>query len=270
MGDQTVKEKFSTPDGLSMEITLDSGSTYLDAGVMDDGASFIHEYDAPQVEFGNQQNPAPIAKNQKLQMNPSEIVSWDSEVLTALSAGLVTRTAIAGTPVAGATQLIASGDWEFDKMILLEGQNASGLVPTINSVTGSVDGAGAADDWTTVQGAGGWFLIPLDGTNFTTEVQTLTIDYDYTPASGYNLTAGTTSQVLTEVGVRFTHYTNDALTAYDWRITCPRVFPNGGITLNKLGSKSGNDYDKWSIALTAERDNTQTDGEQLFTLFTTD
>jgi len=268
MGDQTVKEKFSTPDGLSFELSLDNMSTWKDVGVMDDGANFVHEYDAPPVEFGNQQNPSPIAKNQKLQMDPSELISWDSEVMAALSAGLVARTAITGSLVEGAEQVVASGDWGFDKMILLSGQNAAGTVPTINSVTGSVDGAGDADDWTTVEGAGGWYLVPLDGTNFETEAQTLTIDTDYTPASGYNLKAGTSSQTLTSVAIRFTHWTDDALTLTDWQMTCPRVFPNGGLNLTKLGSKSGNEFDKWSIALTAERDNTQTDGEQLFTLYT--
>ena len=266
MADQTVKTKFSTSDGLRGEISTDDGSTWADFGVMDDGATFTYDFDAPPIEWGNAADPDLIAKNQKLTMAPSALNSWDSDIMVALSNGLFTLTAVAGTIVSGATQTITSGNWEFDKGILLEGQNASGLVPTINSVTGSVDIAGAADDWTTVLGAGGWYLVPLDGTNFTTEAQILVIDYDYTPSSMNEITAGSSTKTLTAVQVRFTHHDDDTLTTYDFRLTCYRVFLNSGLSLTKMGAKSGNNYDSWTVGLTATRDSGLSDGSQLFKL----
>lgn len=264
MADQTFKTDYSTSDGLRAEVSIDNGSSWLDFGVLEDGATFTYDFDAPEIEKGNAADPPLIAKNQTLTMAPSELNSWDSEVISALSNGLISLTAIAGTPVAGGTQLVASGDWSFDKGIYLTGQNASGLAPTINSVTGSIDGAGTADDWDISEQAGGWYLVPRDGTNFTTEVQTLTIDSDYTPAAMNELTAGSSSHVLESVWVRFTHHDTTALTTYDFRITCYRVYLNSGLAFTKLGAKSGNNYDTWTASMVAKRDSGLADGSQLF------
>ena len=265
MPNQTSETSFSYSDGLSMEVSTDNGSSWLDVGVMADGASFTYNYDKSELEAGNAENPDPLAKNMTLAMAPSELWTWKSQSIEKLSAGLFTRTAVAGTLVSGAEQVAASGDWSFDRIIMLDGQNASGAEPTINSITGSVDGAGSSDDYDMVQVAGGWGIVPRDGTNFATESQALTVDYDYTPASMYELTAGTTSKVLVPYMCRFTHWTDDALTEYDYRVTAYRVTPDaGGLVFNKLGAKSDNDLDTWTVALTAEVDTGLADGSQLF------
>lgn len=265
MGVQTSKQDFSYSDGLSFEISTDNGSSWFDIGVMGDGATFTFNYEKSDLEAGNAENPDPFAKDLTLAMAPSDLWTWSSEAIEKLGAGLFTRTAVAGTTVSGAEQVVASGDWSFDRVIMLDGQNSDGSEPTINSVTGSTDGAGATDDYDVVELAGGWALVPRDGTNFTTELQSLTIDYDYTPAAMYELTAGTTSKVLVPYQCRFTHYTNDDLTTYDYRLTAFRVSPDsGGLVFNKLGAKSDNDLDTWTVAMTAEIDSGLADGSQLF------
>ena len=262
---QTSKTNFSYSDGLSFEISTDAGSSWLDVGVMDDGASFTFNYDKSELESGNAENPDPIAKNLKLALAPSGLWTWNSAAISALGAGLFTRTAVAGTLVSDASQAVLSGNWSFDRAILLANQNFDGSEVTIVSVTGSVDGAGSADDYDIAEIAGGYSVIPRDGTNFTTEVQTLTIVYDYTPAAHYVLAAGTTSKVLLPFVCRFTHYTNNALTTYDYRLTAFRVSPDsGGLVFNKLGAKSSNDLDQWTVAMTAEIDSGLADGSQLF------
>jgi len=265
---QTIKTANKTSDGVSMEVSTDAGSSWIDCGVMMDGYEWTYEYTANEVELGNAENPDAVAKNLKATISPSALATWDSSVMEDLSSGLMSRTAIAGTPVAGATQTVTSGNWNFDSGILLDGQNSSGLVPTINSVTGSVDGAGAADDWTTVKAQGGWMLVPLDGTNFTTETQDLVIDYDYTPASGSYLYSGTSSKILTPYQVKFTHYTDSIFSAFDYQHIFYRVsIPSGGISMTKSGSLSGNDYDTWTISFSAQIDSGYTDGRQLFRLY---
>lgn len=262
---QTNKVANSVSDGVRMDYSKDSGSSWNDCGVMDDGFNWTYDFETSELEWGNAENPDPIAKNLVASISPSELRTFDPQVIEGLSAGLISREVIAGTLVSGEDQVVASGDWGFETGILLTGQNASTAVPTINSVTGSVDGAGAADDWTTVLLPGGWHLVPLDGTNFTTEAQTLTINSDYTPAAQENLYSGTTSKVLAPVQVRFTHYTDDAFTVWDYRITFFRVSPSsGGLTINKLGAKTANDYDSYSIALRAQIDSGLADGQQLF------
>jgi len=265
MPNQTIMNEESYSDGVRMDISTDSGSSWSDCGILADGYTWVYQYSTGDMEHGNAENPAPLAKNLKVTIQPSALRSWDTSILEDLMGGLLSRTTTAGALVEGAEQVVASGDWEFNKGILLSGQNAAGTVPTINSVTGSVDGAGAADDWTTVLLPGGWYLQPLDGTNFATEAQSLTIDTDYTPAASYQIDSGTSSQVLTAIQVRFRHYTDTAFTLYDYEHVLYRVFPDaGGLTMTKLGAKSENTMDEWTIALTAECDSGLTDGSQLF------
>jgi len=265
---QTPLTANKSAQGVAMEISTDAGSNWLDCGVLGDGYEWVNDYSANEVEHGNAENPDSVAKNQKITVTPSELRTWNSTVMAAVASGLFTIETIAGTPVAGATQTATSGNWSFDTGILLDGQNSSGLVPTINSVTGSVDGAGAADDWTTVKAQGGWMLVPLDGTNFTTETQDLVIDYDYTPASGSYIYSGSSSNVLTPYQVKFTHYTDVARTAFDYQHIIYRVFiPAGAMTLTKKGDLSGNDYDTWTISLVGYTDSARDSGKQLFRLY---
>ncbi len=268
MPNQTIKEDYSYPDGLAMEVSVDNMSTWEDVGVMADGASFTYNYDLSEVENGNAADPDDQAKNMSISIAPSALRSWDSTVLRKLMAGLVEEVTIDGTAVTGEDQVVSSGDWSFDTGIYLTGQNSDGTAPTINSVTGSVDGAGAADDWDTVKQGGGWYLVPRDGTNFTTEAQDLTINSDYTPAAGTYLYAGTSSKVLEYFQVRFRHYTDEDLTEYDYEALFYRVKPDaGGLVLTKGGALSGNTVDEWTIALTGEIESGNTDGRQLFRIY---
>lgn len=264
---QTTAENYKAPDGLRFDISTDGGSSWEDIGAMGDGVEFTYNYTKTEVEFGNAANPDPLAKNQQLAMTPSDLYTFKSSALGKVGAGLFTVTAVAGTLVSGAEQIVTSGNWAFDEGIELDGQNANGTAPTINSVTGSVDGAGAADDYTTVLVDGKWRLVPLDGTNFITEDQDLTIDYDYTPAAMYETTAGTTTKVLVPYQCRFTHYTDSSMTTYDWRMTVYRVTPDsGGITISKKGAIGDNTYDTWTLAITGDIDTGLADGSQLFKL----
>lgn len=264
--DQTQKKDLSYAGGVSMEVSRDSGSSFEDQGIMDDGVVITYNFDAPDSEFGNAEDPGRVVKNQTLALAPSNLLSFDPKSIENISNGLFTRTVIPNSLVSGATQAIIAGNWLFDKGILIQGQNGDGTAPTINSLTGSTDGAAALDDYDLALFPGGWHLVPRDGTNFTTENQTLTIDYDYTPAASTELTAGTPSHVMDEIWIRFTHYTNDAQTEFDWRLDVYRVFLDSGLSITKLGAKSGNNYDNYTVAFTGKRDSGLADGSQLFKL----
>lgn len=271
MGAQTNTKKYSYPKGVALEVSTDSGSSWKDVGVLSDGVSWTFNYDLSEIENGNQVDPDAQAKNMSVSIAPTALRSWGTDVVAALSAGMITREVIAGSLVSGASQIVSSGDWGFDEGILLDGQNGDGTAPTINSVTGSVDGAGAADDYDVYKGSGGWYLVPLDGTNFDTESQSLTINYDYTPAEGSYLYAGSSSKVLDYIQARVRHYTDDALTTYDYEALFYRVRPDAGaITMTKSGALSGNGLDEWSIAMTGELESGNADGKQLFRIYQED
>lgn len=262
MANQTNVTSFQYSDGVRFDI--DTGAGYEDVGVMEDGVTLTFPYAINEVEWGNAENPDPVAKNMQVQVQPGNLASWNSSILEKISAGVVTRTAVAGTPVAGATQVFSSGGFALNTAYVLDGQNATGLVQTINSVTGSVDGALVlGTGYEMVQIPGGWAITFLTGV---TPAQNITVDYDYTPAATYELTAGTTSKVLEPYKVRFRHYTDAAFTLYDWECEIFRVTPDSnGINLTKSGAKSDNTgFDMWTVGLTGNIDTSLTDGEQLY------
>ena len=120
---------------------------------------------------------------------------WENDPvkIAAIRGGIDVVTSTAGTPVSGATQVKASGAWEFDVPFEIEGQNASGAALTITSITGSVDGAiveGTDFFQQKDKSTGKWSVVIVDSLTVTTEAQTMTVLYDYTPASNIKVTTG--------------------------------------------------------------------------------
>ncbi len=117
-----------------------------------------------------------------------------------------TSTDIAGTLVSGATQVVSSGSWDYNKFIKIENQNGDGSAITVNSVTGATDGALVADtDFYTGQNAAGEYgIFIIDSATVTTTAQDVTIDFDYTPNSSENLDLDLKTIELNNFEVRVT------------------------------------------------------------------
>lgn len=126
----------------------------------------------------------------ELTMSAGQVL--DLNLIQKLTGGLYTYSTIPGTLVSGAEDEITSGNWNYDKTILISNQNGDGSKPVINTVTGSVDGALVlnTDYFISDLPGAGWAVIILDSTTVTTEVQSITINYDYTPNEGSKLTRG--------------------------------------------------------------------------------
>jgi len=120
---------------------------------------------------------------------------WENDPvkIAAIRGGIDIVTQTAGTPVAGATQTISSGGWAYDVPVEIAGQNASGLAPTINSITGSVDSTLVDRTDYVIQkdsSTNKWSVVFTDSVTITTLAQDMVIDYDYTPASNTKVTTG--------------------------------------------------------------------------------
>lgn len=117
---------------------------------------------------------------------------------------------VAGTLVSSATQTVASGSWSYNKFILIENQNGDGSAITVNSVNGGTDGLLVADtDYYVGQNESGEYgIYIIDSVNLTTESQSITIDYDYTPDAKYQQTNDTTVSAMPSVMLRF-QFDND-------------------------------------------------------------
>lgn len=155
----------------------------------------------------------------KARINGSVSFEWleagDMANLETLFKGLVTLSSTAASLVSGASQVIGS-PLVANVWTELTYQNGDGTQPTINSVTGSVDGALTLnDDFHIVQNpsTGKWGIIfntVAIGPTLTTLTQTATINSDYTPAASKNLVGGGSMQTQTDRYVRLIAESEDS------------------------------------------------------------
>ena len=196
--------------------SLNSGGAFTNVG-LGDGFAFTEEMTpldsapdngiAPDILRGLANQTATITGN---------LWEYDLTKLNAIRGGIDILSAVASSLVEGAEQTVASGDWAYNIPIELTGQNQSGLVPTINSVTGGTDGAIVLlTDYVVIQlPTGNWAISILDSVTVTTEAQAFVIDTDYTPPASATLTTGGLSS-MTPIWWRFINYVADNADATD-------------------------------------------------------
>ena len=110
MPNQTTLEANSFSDGVSCEISIDAGSTYIDLGVMENGYTWAYAFATTERELGNAENPDKSAKNQKVTITPSELGTWKAVNFAAISGGLMTTEVVAAdVGVTPAGILVKSG-----------------------------------------------------------------------------------------------------------------------------------------------------------------
>jgi hypothetical protein len=131
----------------------------------------------------------------------------DLEVLFDLRGEIDSYSTIAGTPVTGVNQVVYAGQWGYNDFIQIENQMGDKTSPTVNSVTGSVDGALVAetDYFIGQDDDGDWGIFIIDSATVTTEDQNITINYDYTPNAAKKLEAGGSGKEMTSKIVRLTN-----------------------------------------------------------------
>ena len=193
-----------------------------------------------------------------LQGNLMEI---NLENLNLIRGGLDEYSTTAGTETTE-DQVILQGSWSFETFIELDGQNADGSAPTINSVTGSENGALAdEDDYNLAKNAAGKWGIVLheSGTSLTTEDQNVTINSTYTPAASKVLESGGKISIEPRV-VKITN-TNEE--GKEFSITVFKAEVENGISI-ELPSDDEEDPAMTEIRLEGEVDQSRDPGKQLF------
>ena len=178
--------------------------------------------------------------------------------------GAATVSQVTGSLVSGATQTIASG-WTANQLIRIEGQNGDGTKPTINSVTASSSGLGAEDDdYVIVKGSDGLWYIALktDGTATFGTGESVTIDYDYTPAASRSLKMGSKSAELTPKIVEIEKTIGGKI----FRVRLWSAVNTNGITI-AFPPADNDSVATIPIQLEGSIDTTKTDGEQLLDIY---
>ena len=168
------------------------------------GAAYAKSTEVSTVSFDDVGDVEDQISKETVEVSISTGRVLDLDFLAAVSGGLATVTNTAGTLVSAATLVAASGAWNYNKFIMIPGQNATKAMQTIASVVGSVDGAlDVAVDYDQVNlPEVGWGLIVKDSSKVTTEVQTITVTYSYTPADVKEMKVGGV-KTITPLELRF-------------------------------------------------------------------
>ena len=208
---------------------------------------------------------------------------WENDPakIAALRGGIDVVTNTAGTPVAGATQTIISGAWAYDVPIAIDGQNADGSAPTINSVTGGTDGLLVVRDDYVLQKdvtTNKYSLIITDSATVTTLAQAMVIDLDYTPAVNVKISTGGIVPA-DRVWIRIINRTVDAADAtvaaelsisvgtnywYTHRIDIYYCIVNAGKNITYKNKNDTNPTIVVPISLNGESDPDRAAGEDLY------
>jgi hypothetical protein len=190
-------------DGAVCLVGADEGSL-TSIGALDGDIAAAMSYTRVKIQDSGGEKIITQLKNFEIACDFT-LMEFNVDRIVDMAGGLFNQADIAGTPVAGANQVVSSGSWAYEQVIELSGQNASGAQPTINSVTGSVDGALVLDTdyFVAKTPSGKWGVYVTDSLTVSTEAQSITINSDYTPASAKKMTAGTATLELVPKFVRF-------------------------------------------------------------------
>jgi hypothetical protein len=195
------------------------------------------------------------------------------ESIVRFSGGLFTQTDTTTTPLTDCPDdVIASGSWsdqlQFDLPITTVAEVAvKATAVSLTSVTGSVDGALTVDDdyfliANPASPSGYSMMVTTAGTNVTTAVQSITVDYNsVTPVSLSTLTCGASQATLTATAIQIQHTDDNSLTR---TLTLYSADVNsGGFAFNFKGANEDG-IEEMPLTYTAVLDTTRTSGDQLF------
>jgi hypothetical protein len=185
----------------------------------------------------------------------------DFDAVDALTGSLMTKSTVAGTIVEDQSQVVAAGNWAYDKVIVMEYQNADLSEISISSVVAGTNGALVEDtDYFKVLLDGvGWGIYVIESATVLTENQSITIVYDYTPAaSTVHYSGGLTT--ITPLVVKITLLDDDSNTYVYEFFKC---FADGNFG-HGFGSEKKMETIMLNLKLTAEKDTNLDAGKQLF------
>lgn len=246
------------------EVSDDDGVGYTNVGL---GRNFRLEEQFTKVAIQADNGPDAERRITRHQVAITfEMLEWYLPTLDMIrGTGIDLDTSVAGAPVAGATQVVASGDWSYDVAIPIENQMGAKTEPTVNSVTGSTDGLLVDEtDYTVLQMSDGrWAVVIWDSVTLTTEAQSMTIDYDYTPYATRKLSTGG----LTQINDRWWKFTNAKLVSGTSKERIVKVYSatiEQGLIMAAMADDADDPAAVLPMSIMGHIDTSRSAGDQLF------
>lgn len=267
----TKKGHIFFPDGCLVEIGDAIGSLF-DLGAINSACVGTVNWTPNQVETANAGKLDKQIKDMIIDLGFT-LINLDPEGIEHLGGGVLTRTVVAGSPVANPEDQVVAVGWvdrtiedllptDSDGIIL---RPASGTIG-ITSVTGSIAGVLAADDDyfivndpNSITGEG--IMFDTAGTASLVTTETVTIVFSsITPIATTVLNMGTSTFTLTPKIVRFRH-TDSAGLERTLTIWASDINSGGFVFSFKGANEEG--VEEMPISMTGVIDTDRTDGEQL-------
>lgn len=261
------------PDGCNFSISEDSMSTWIDMGITDGDVTAVFNWVKTEYQTGNKDKLNPRYKQMEINGTVT-LLTQDPEKLEAFAGGLLTYATTTASPVTPEDTTFAEDSWADMIYYDLAPTDSSGnalifsTTPVITSVTGSLDGAGGANDDYFIRAdtrftSGYGIAFNVNGTVFSGNglAQDIVVDFgSNTPVATEIIYAGATIQTITPVAIRCQHTDGNSKTRT--LIMYEATVDPGGFQFNFLGQGTDG-VEKIEMSFTAQLDTTRTNGRQL-------
>jgi len=227
------------------------------------GVTYSKVVETADIEFDDVGTVSSQVSNETVDINFESGRVLDLEFIDDVSGGITTYSEVAGTLVSGHSYLVESGTWNFDKVIVLDKQNANKTKIAVTTITGSIDGLLVnGDDYEIVFVEGeGWGIAVKDTATVTVEAQNLTIVYNYTPAVSKVLKSGGKKVIDPIEMILETIDSNEKSVQYHFY----KVYPNGSLG-HGFSPENSAEPITMPLGFTAKKDKSRDIGDQLFSI----
>jgi len=260
------------PDGALVSVKAVGEGSYTDVGAINSPIANTLTWTENQVETANAGKTAKQIKSMIMDGSMT-LINLEAESVSRLSGGVLTEVITAGGAFTDAPDEVISsgsyGDVQATNLnpTTLAGASVRAVLLALTSITGSVDGALIADnDYTLITDpnspSGFSIILNTAGTNLTTIVQDITVDYgSITPVASTKLTGGHSTFIMNAVAMKITHTDDNGKLR---QVELYSVDMNsGGFQFNFKGANEDG-VEEMPLAFTAKLDTSRTNGDQLF------
>lgn len=242
-----------------MEVSAYGGAGYINLGAMRN-IVFEETWTENKIMSDNAGVIRTSISNQQASLS-GDLMEIDLDNLYLIRGGIDTLTPVAAAPVVGHSQTFLAGSWAYETFMPLEGQQGSGALIVVTSVTPSTHAALTVNtEYENVLSGGRSGIVVHDhGAGNPALTENIVVVYTYTPAASHTLSSGG-KYAITPIAVKIT---NTDASAKDCIIEIYKASNAQGITINLQPDEDGNP-NVIPIKLTGTLDTAKAAGNQLF------
>jgi len=268
----TKKGHIYYPDGALLAVKAKGEGSFTDVGAISSVITNSLTWTENVIDTANAGELDKQYKAMKME-SAFTLITLNPESIERMSGGMLTKSVTTSSPFVDAPdETILSGDWTDVSPVNIAPTTLAGVAVRISaisltSVTGGTDGPLTADDDYTLivdsnSPSGYSIVFNTAGTNLTTIVQDIVIDYNsITAIASTKITGGASTVVVDASAIKITH-TDDNGKIRQIELYAVDV-NSAGFAFNFKGANEEG-VEEMPISFTAKIDTSRTSGDQLF------